>query len=597
MKVLSFFPDPYTDELLYSVFARYHVRGGNTSPKITLKELFGNTNASAIIDFPCNLNSIIKNLSCFSNYTSMGFIYENTIYPLFAPFIPEARAKLILKAMKSNNGDSIYTRLGVMASTIKAPEFLRFCPSCFKSDLESYGEAYWHRIHQIPGVILCPKHNTFILNSSVCCHGLNKHEYKAANRDNCRNYPYIIKASEHDMDKLLDLSKNIDSLLSNKIKNKSMEWFHEKYINILINKGYATPNGSLYREAFAKDFYNYYGENFLNLTQAKFDLYSCDNWIFDIVRKPRKVFHPIKHLLLIKFLGFSLEEFFNNKYEYKPFGIGPWPCLNKASSHYHEKVIKDVVITYDNKTKQPVGTFSCSCGFVYSRSGPDKVEADAYRIGRIKRFGAVWEKKLKELNNRGVLSYREMAIQLNVDINTVIKYIKLQCNTSSNTIKNNKNKKQIENIKINLKGSHTKDISKDKKIKAKAKLGVDWEKRDTKLKEEIKELIGKLINSDEKPTRITISRIGRLLKVQALLEKHLEKLPKTKEYLKAVVEDVEAFQIRRVKWAANEIINENKQLSAWYIKRKAGIKTKCLDKVSKAIEDEINNLIRYRKVK
>jgi hypothetical protein len=574
MKVLSFFPDPYTDELLYSVFARYHVRGGNTSPKITLKELFGNTNASAIIDFPCNLNSIIKNLSCFSNYTSMGFIYENTIYPLFAPFIPEARAKLILKAMKSNNGDSIYTRLGVMASTIKAPEFLRFCPSCFKSDLESYGEAYWHRIHQIPGVILCPKHNTFILNSSVCCHGLNKHEYKAANRDNCRNYPYIIKASEHDMDKLLDLSKNIDSLLSNKIKNKSMEWFHEKYINILINKGYATPNGSLYREAFAKDFYNYYGENFLNLTQAKFDLYSCDNWIFDIVRKPRKVFHPIKHLLLIKFLGFSLEEFFNNKYEYKPFGIGPWPCLNKASSHYHEKVIKDVVITYDNKTKQPVGTFSCSCGFVYSRSGPDKVEADAYRIGRIKRFGAVWEKKLKELNNRGVLSYREMAIQLNVDINTVIKYIKLQCNTSSNTIKNNKNKKQIENIKINLKGSHTKDISKDKKIKAKAKLGVDWEKRDTKLKEEIKELIGKLINSDEKPTRITISRIGRLLKVQALLEKHLEKLPKTKEYLKAVVEDVEAFQIRRVKWAANEIINENKQLSAWYIKRKAGIKTK-----------------------
>jgi hypothetical protein len=30
--MLSFFPTPYPDEILYSVFARYHARSGNIKP-------------------------------------------------------------------------------------------------------------------------------------------------------------------------------------------------------------------------------------------------------------------------------------------------------------------------------------------------------------------------------------------------------------------------------------------------------------------------------------------------------------------------------------------------------------------------------------
>ncbi len=37
--MVSFFPQPYPDEILYSVIAPYHIRSGNTSPKITLQEL------------------------------------------------------------------------------------------------------------------------------------------------------------------------------------------------------------------------------------------------------------------------------------------------------------------------------------------------------------------------------------------------------------------------------------------------------------------------------------------------------------------------------------------------------------------------------
>ena len=55
-----------------------------------------------------------------------------------------------------------------------------------------------------------------------------------------------------------------------------------------------------------------------------------------------------------------------------PFGKGPWPCLNKAADHYKQPVIQHVNITRDYKSSAPIGTFECSCKFVYARKGPDR---------------------------------------------------------------------------------------------------------------------------------------------------------------------------------------------------------------------------------
>ena len=41
--------------------------------------------------------------------------------------------------------------------------FLRYCPLCFKEDKQKYGEAYWHKAHQIRGVDVCNKHGCFYI--------------------------------------------------------------------------------------------------------------------------------------------------------------------------------------------------------------------------------------------------------------------------------------------------------------------------------------------------------------------------------------------------------------------------------------------------
>ncbi|MGR5962533.1 TnsD family Tn7-like transposition protein [Bacillus paranthracis] len=105
-----------------------------------------------------------------------------------------------------------------------------------------------------------------------------------------------------------------------------------------------------------------------------------------------------------------------------PFGTGPWPCLNKATTHYRESVIPNVEVTRDFKSTASIGTFSCSCGFVYARKGPDMSLDDRFRIGRVKVFGEVWKSKLKQLSKKR-LSTRAIARELGVDSKTVKKYL------------------------------------------------------------------------------------------------------------------------------------------------------------------------------
>ena len=263
--------------------------------------------------------------------------------------------------------------------------------------------------------------------------------------------------------------------------------------------------------------------------------------------------------------------------------------------------------------KCPVGTFSCTCGFVYTRSGPDESEDARYRFGRIKRFGQVWEEKLKELLDQK-LSLRETARLLGVDLITVKKYAKklglttywekrseadvvydndVNIYSSMNLDKDYYREKWNELRKQHLEMGKTQLRQVDKALFAwlyrndrewlnqnspdrietnAVNSRVDWNQRDNEILSQIKGIVNKMMNSDEKPERITISLIGSKLGIRGLLEKHLDKLPKTKAYLDSVKETNHDFRLRRIRWAVNELEKEGEELQLWKIMRKAGIR-------------------------
>ncbi|MEO1673589.1 MAG: TniQ family protein, partial [Cyanobacteria bacterium J06631_2] len=91
--MLGFFPTLYPGELLYSAIARYQIRSGNLSPKVTIEELFGSRTITATADLPCGLDNLVANLPPYSSVTAESLIEDHTLYTFYAPFLPPKRAK------------------------------------------------------------------------------------------------------------------------------------------------------------------------------------------------------------------------------------------------------------------------------------------------------------------------------------------------------------------------------------------------------------------------------------------------------------------------------------------------------------------------
>lgn len=622
--MVTFFPVPYKDELLYSVLARYHVRSGNVSIKATQKDIYGTDSVTAIMDLPSHIYRIMENLPVGHHYTSEYLITNHTLYPFYAAFLPSERAAKIKESMIGDNGGSIYNRIGQMASSVKFNQYFKFCPQCADEEMYNLGELYWHRIHQIPGVLVCPEHKTPLYDSQVPVRGYNKHDYRLAAPETCKISTSEITYTDKIMEKAINITEDIKFLLSNNMANKPLEWYKEQYLSRLKEMGFANVNGRVRTKELLRSLLDFYGPELLEKMQSEIN--NNSNWLNDILRRSNRTTHPIRHLLFTRFLGITISDLFNKKIEYKPFGEEPWPCLNPVSSHYLKPVINDVELKYGADSKRPIGIFRCDCGFIYLRTGPDQGEKDRYNITKIKQFGPVWEVKLKQLT-RQRLSLRETARQLGVDPATVKKYAKKLSLKTYWITRSEEEDKSINSIKqdyfdekkegyrgewLNLRKQYPRTSKTELRqlnnrvftwlyrndrdwlnrnspkllSKVNDNLRVDWEHRDKEIYNDVRVAVNDML-SVGKPIRITISSIGSRIGIRPLLEKHLNKLPKTKRYLDEKTERIKDFQIRRLQWAVKELQEDGRDLSLWRLYRKAGIR----ENFQKELKEEAIKLV------
>lgn len=327
---MIYFPAPYPDEIFYSVLARYAVRNDVMSSETIRKELFGRNLVYSSIDLPLGIGALTKNLPVCTNIDNDLIIYNHTLFPLYTAFLPLENVGLIYDGMVSNNGNQIYIKSGLATSMIKKNEYLRFCKKCFDEDMEQYGESYFRRHHQIPGSIICRKHVCFLQDSAIANGEDTKKAFITANNRTCKSSKDCFekfvsnenlnidekttKELKQDMlSKSLVLCENIDFLLNQKLKPQNNIFFINKYIDILRERGLTNSSGFTYPDKIQKEFYNYYGENFLKITQSLYDPDDKCNWLYLFIRKNKSIRHPLRHLLFCMFLGIELESLFNDQ--------------------------------------------------------------------------------------------------------------------------------------------------------------------------------------------------------------------------------------------------------------------------------------------
>lgn len=237
------------------------------------------------------------------------------------------------------------------------------------------------------------------------------------------------------------------------------------------------------------------------------------------------------------------------------------------------------------------------------------------KIGRIKRFGSIWESKLEQYVHRDSLSMRVAAKRLNVDTKTVISHIRLIGNSClSDKINDGVNEalqtecrqKWLQLIKANpslsktalrrIDGTtfswlyrHDRDWLNGLNYKAEIitpKSRVDWINRDKEILSVVIKAVNELLNPNLEPQRITIGKIGKVTDLRSLLEKHLKKMPQTKRYIEASIETIEDYQRRRIKWHVRNKLSCGDIAQGWDIARLAGIRKDCPIDIETIINEE-----------
>ena len=244
-KGLLFFPSPYPDEILYSVLCRYWIRAGRPSPRSVMEDFYGTRRDSNIL-MPRYLGRIASLIPVSSGMSAEFFLQNATVFPYFQPFLTEKRADAYRGYLSNSLPDSksLYFSLGMGKLRYPRTDYLRFCAECWKEDAKKHGEPYWRRLHQLPGIMVCPVHRQPLMATTITMLAAGKSFYPAEERlidqsQACGVY------SDGMMEKLALIASDSDWLLQNGMDCGSYEQTHAKYVQYARSRGFDSLTGRI----------------------------------------------------------------------------------------------------------------------------------------------------------------------------------------------------------------------------------------------------------------------------------------------------------------------------------------------------------------
>jgi hypothetical protein len=309
--MINFLPVIFQDELLFSVISRYKQMCGMESKRALEMDLFKiyKRMGRKSVFFPQNLRTFASNLPPTSKLSINEIIIKHTMFPFYTAFLSCEKSETIYKGMEEGIGKSIENLVGMAGSKVKASNYLRYCPMCFKVDIERVGESYWRRLPQVPGALYCPIHNVLYKESNVVITD-SRNDFLCADEDSCSadlatdNYSKEIKELN------LRYVENVSYILFRNQNRKDLSFIIDFYIDKLRERGLASNGGTLYIDRFIEAFLHYYPSEYLGLMQSSVDNDQEANWLRLFVRNNNKNRSPLRHLLFLQFLGVDAPELF-----------------------------------------------------------------------------------------------------------------------------------------------------------------------------------------------------------------------------------------------------------------------------------------------
>ena len=628
-KGFLFFPTPYPDEILYSVLCRYWIRAGRPSTQSVTEDFYGTRRDSSIL-MPRYLERIASLLPASSGMSVEFFLKNATIVPYFQPFLTQKRAETHRRYLSNFLPDnkSSYFSLGMGKLRYPRTNYLRFCAECWKEDVKKHGEPYWRRLHQLPGVMVCPIHRQPLMTTTITMLAAGKSFYPAEERlidqsQPCGTY------SNGMMEKLALIASDSDWLLQNGMDCGSYEQTYAKYIQYARSRGFDSLTGRIRTKKLRAAAQERFGTELLGLLDAS-GKNAGDLWIDRFFQSPHSFRHPVRHILLTELMAGSTRAFFQEEcQEFLPFGSSPWPCFNPVCPGY----LRDVIERYDASQRSSCmrARFECPiCGMAYRRKGVVSEEERYAKGVQILDYGPLWKDKLRECIVEQGLSIAATCKIMRCGFYTAKRYaVKFGFLTDEGAYFPSWKAKTPTSSPppaMSVAEAHTRyrrqwlglmeqrpEAIRSELIRMASycykwllkndfewynlhspptKYGhFDWAEKDRQTLEQLQTAYERLVSGDGKPRRITKSALMTESAIPSICrEDALNKMPETSAFLNAILESIELWQKRKIIWAIHELAENERRPTLIGVMSTAGISRKYLESLTPFIMEQLSKL-------
>jgi hypothetical protein len=410
IKVLFHFPQPYPDELFYSILARYSKRTPEINDINVIQALFDKKMSNLGKSIPYGISSILEQLKVFEFPSENEIIKNHTLYYFYvnfnSPFSKKEKYEELLHGSKQGDRK---VQNGITLNY--SPNNFQFCPACMDEDIEKYGETYWRASFQLPTVLICQKHKTLLDESivSIYTNGLIP-----ATRDNCK--------SESNLNNRINQKARMYLLLfakeSDKLAKEELNFYFEAAALILVHlneKGLLDRYGTVKKEDLLHRLIKFYGLKFfeiIDLNPIKF-VDRCEETDFEL-----NTLNYIEKLVLIIYLAGNIENFISTVPINEPvyeFIQNP-RCKNKRCKR---PVRLGFYSRFEDNMRRKITTISynCTCGIIFGCILGDK---DVFELSEHCFYASYnpdeFSKKIREEIYVNNLSIPEVAKVFNLHI-------------------------------------------------------------------------------------------------------------------------------------------------------------------------------------
>ncbi|MCV4289026.1 TnsD family transposase [Pseudomonas capsici] len=549
-----FFPAAFPDETLHSVLSRYARLYGGGNRKAAFAGEPAATSFTQNVAFPSRLSDLVDSLPAGTDLSIDRIINRHTVLPYYTPFLTYDQLQHA-RASMAGDGSGLMIKLGINASRIKYASRIRFCPECLSEDITKVGAAYWHRVHQLPGVLVCPHHRHFLKVLDPSWRSRNSRQLTLPDDDCVKAHSIQIDASAETLQRLHQIALSSLQLLSLELCPLPASALRDCLLKGANRLDLASSTKhrldlrglgahmAMFFEALPADW------EYLVLRESSAALPAT--WVTKLLRMPRGTHHPLKYIVLANALGVDLTLISSNdklavpeSSRSLPIAVPPYQTISVESAIEPLKGIQAEVWSLalaGREALQIAETLGLSLAHVYRC------------IRSVKGGSRAW-KEAKFINER-----RERRTSFEHE------YLGLQANRCRSYTWLFRNDRAWLSDHIARNGNlHT------NRPDSTGKFAI----LDARLSEQISCCAQRLRNLPGKPVRISRTRIGRDLHVLSRFEKQLSRLPRCARVLEHVCESVEQFHVRRLLWAETKLVEEQRCVTRSSLYRTACIRLK-----------------------